>query len=137
MAGTVVVSSRTVLKNYQNQEIGERIVLLCTADGALATYPNKTITDLKGALVHIGYSQGATVPTTALTCLYLYHPTCATLDALGGAMANIPTTAPFYRPPKLNGMDGSVLLNGDYVMTITGNAVVSAVFTVWFEVVHV
>ena len=144
MAGTITgVLTRMGVRQGSPQI--SKLVLTCTADSVAATYPATVVNPL--AVDSNGYSYdirglklysvkaypGTTAPTDAtdLTITDEFG-----VDLLGGKGANlIDATSKTWVPAGPAGYAFPALITGNITVTITNNAVVSAVTTIILELV--
>lgn len=134
MAGTVTIT-REDIPGISRAKIGEIITATCVADSSNGSFPATTITGMRGFCVKVITKPGATNPTANYD-IALYSPIAATLDALGGALADRSASAAEQKAPVLSGATSPVFLNGDYSFAITNNSVNSALITVYFFILN-
>jgi hypothetical protein len=134
-AGTCTVGQpkRAELVNYPSTLV--QIKVECTGDSSDGSFPEVIIDGVGGHLMSVYFDPGSTTPTTAmdmtveLTNLVEGSPVTTDIDLLGGAGANIDTSADALITPLVGAVSVPVGFYGDLNVTLTGNSVNSATLT--------
>lgn len=127
MAGTISVTSDSLEnEGYSSRKHVRKVTVDWVADAADGSVPTLSLVNLYGYCLKVITNPGATAPTDNYDII-LGDPADNALDALAGALANRDTANTEQVYPTASGSTIPVYLTkGDYVLTITNNAVNSA-----------
>jgi hypothetical protein len=107
------------------------VKVACTADAADGSIPATTVSGVGGNLQAVFVDMGATAPTSAAYDVLVKATSMADADLLGGAGANLTTTADQWVTPLVGNVYAPAPFYGDLSVAHTGNAVNSATPTVY------
>lgn len=110
-----------------------RVQVDCTADAADGSYPDTTIGNVGGYLMSVDFDPGTvTVPTTGIDMTVELGSTG--IDLLGGAGADIVTSADALITPLVGAVSAPKSFTGNLIVKFSGNTENSATLTYYLNI---